>query len=218
MSDSITSANMYFLTVSVLPQKEGVDLAGFIHKLGKIIVDHSPGIAVVYEFKVLGEPRLVFVVSVSRASGLEAAVGALWLQGGVVVECQPVVTYESFARSIKVSEDLAQPSWKGLAKENLYWLEFDVDYHGKSTEKIIKIWKKEAEAVFAARLKGGALLELYKCVAQRKVHAFMNVASPGYLDALSLQLPLMYENGANVQLKCKAVQFLEDYISYVDSD
>lgn len=42
-------------------------------------------------------------------------------------------------------------------------------YLGKSTDELITIWKKEAEAVLTARLKEGTSIELYKVVAQRKV-------------------------------------------------
>lgn len=46
------------------------------------------------------------------------------------VDCQPIVSYESFARSLKVSDHLTKPSNVGLSKEGLFWLEFDIEYQG----------------------------------------------------------------------------------------
>ncbi|XP_055880509.1 uncharacterized protein LOC106073787 isoform X2 [Biomphalaria glabrata] len=168
--------------------------------------------------KVSGESKILSVIQVFNIIGLERTIGGLWRLGAVDVDCQPIVSYENFARTIKVSEHLTKPNSSGLAKEGLYWLEFDVEYNGKSTDELITIWRKEAEAVLTARHKEGTSIELYKAVAQRKVHVFINAADPEQVDLLSLQLPIMQENGSNVQLKCKALQFLEDYTARITSD
>ncbi|KAI8788898.1 hypothetical protein BgiMline_008377, partial [Biomphalaria glabrata] len=167
---------------------------------------------------VSGESKILSVIQVFNIIGLERTIGGLWRLGAVDVDCQPIVSYENFARTIKVSEHLTKPNSSGLAKEGLYWLEFDVEYNGKSTDELITIWRKEAEAVLTARHKEGTSIELYKAVAQRKVHVFINAADPEQVDLLSLQLPIMQENGSNVQLKCKALQFLEDYTARITSD
>uniref|UniRef100_A0A2C9M7S3 Uncharacterized protein n=1 Tax=Biomphalaria glabrata TaxID=6526 RepID=A0A2C9M7S3_BIOGL len=168
--------------------------------------------------QVSGESKILSVIQVFNIIGLERTIGGLWRLGAVDVDCQPIVSYENFARTIKVSEHLTKPNSSGLAKEGLYWLEFDVEYNGKSTDELITIWRKEAEAVLTARHKEGTSIELYKAVAQRKVHVFINAADPEQVDLLSLQLPIMQENGSNVQLKCKALQFLEDYTARITSD
>ena len=42
-------------------------------------------------------------------------------------------------------------------------------FPGKSTDELINVWRKEAEAVLTARYKEGTSIELYKVVAERKV-------------------------------------------------
>ncbi|KAK0056131.1 hypothetical protein Bpfe_014532 [Biomphalaria pfeifferi] len=209
---------MFLVSVTVLPQKEGIDLPRFIQKLANLLADYSTATRVLYKFKVSGESKILSVIQVFNIIGLERTIGGLWRLGAVDVDCQPIVSYENFARTIKVSEHLTKPNSSGLAKEGLYWLEFDVEYNGKSTDELITIWRKEAEAVLTARHKEGTSIELYKAVAQRKVHVFINAADPEQVDLLSLQLPIMQENGSNVQLKCKALQFLEDYTARITSD
>lgn len=210
--------NMYFIAITVLPQKEGIDLPNFLLKVSDIFSNPLYAINVVYKFKVCGEPKMILIVAVTDVAAVEHSVSGVLLHGAAEVQCQPVISYESFARSIRVAEHLARPSSRPLAQDGLFWLEFSVGYHGKTTDQLIKIWKKEAETVFTARLKDEASIELYKCVAERKVHAFINAPSPGYLDTLSMKLPLMLLNGANVHLKCKAVQLLDKYTSSTTSD
>ena len=89
-----------------------------------------------------------------------------------------------------------------LVKEGLYWLEFEIGYSGKTTDVLIAIWWREAEAVLIARHKGGTSIELYKAVAQRKVHVLINAADPEQVDLLSHQLPILQENGINVMVTC----------------
>ncbi|GFR81532.1 hypothetical protein ElyMa_000606300, partial [Elysia marginata] len=50
------------------------------------------------------------------------------------------------------------------------------------------------------------------------VHAFINTMDPDQLDSLSLQLPIMKENGAHVKISCKALQIMEDYTSRILSE
>lgn len=91
-------------------------------------------------------------------------------------------------------------------------------YTGKSMDEFLSVWKREAEFVMGARSKDGFPVELFKVVAERKVHCFLQVADPAQLDQLSFQLPLMRENGHNVKLECRAIQYLEDYCSRISSE
>lgn len=71
------------------------------------------------------------VVQVSNIIGLERTIGGLWRLGAVDVDCQPIINYENFARAIKVADHLTKPNTGSLAKEGLFWLEFNVEYDGK---------------------------------------------------------------------------------------
>ena len=55
---------------------------------------------------------------------------------------------------------------------HVVWVFYPIFYYlslGKTTDELIHIWKKEAEAVLTSRYKEGTLIELYKVVAERKV-------------------------------------------------
>ena len=54
-----------------------------------------------------------------------------------------------------------------------------------------------------------------ECFFYVQVHAFINTLDPEHIDSLSLQLPIMKENGAHVKINCKALQLMDDYTSRV---
>uniref|UniRef100_A0A0B7B7A5 Uncharacterized protein n=1 Tax=Arion vulgaris TaxID=1028688 RepID=A0A0B7B7A5_9EUPU len=76
---------------------------------------------------------------------------------------------------------------------------------------MLAIFKKEAEAVLAPRSKGELFLELYKCLAERKVHVFIHNDAPEQLDNLIFDLPIVRENGANVHITCKGIKSFNHY-------
>ncbi|GFO03787.1 hypothetical protein PoB_003029200 [Plakobranchus ocellatus] len=213
---SYQKVRMFLVTVTVLPQKEGMDIPRFMQKLANMLTHYSTATRVLYKFKVTGESKILSVVQVSNIIGLERVLSGLLRLGAVDVQCQPIVSYENFARRcLEVDEHLTGPNSGTLAKEGLYWLEFSIEYPGKSTDELINIWRKEAEAVLTARFKEGTPIELYKVVAERKVHVFINTLDPEHIDNLALQLPIMKENGAHTLLKCRALQLMEDYTSRI---
>lgn len=212
------SLRLYFVSIKVVPQNDGVDLPKLMRNLSNLLCDYSSATRVLYKLKVSGESRILSVIQVTNIIGLERTIAGVQRQGSVEIECLPIVTYENFARSIKVGDHLTKPNSTSLAKEGLYWLEFDIGYSGKTTDDMIAIWRREAEAVLTARYKEGTSIELYKVVAQRKVHVLINAADAEQVDLLSLQLPIMQENGANVTVVCKSVQFLEDYVLRFTAD
>lgn len=207
---------MFLVSVTVVPQKEGMDIPRFMQKLNHMLTHYSSATRVLYKFKVTGESKMLSVVQVSNVIGLERVLSGLHRLGEVEVVCTPIVSYENFARNcLDVEEHLTGPNSGTLAKEGLYWLEFNVEYHGKTTEELISIWRKEAEAVLTSRYKEGTSIELYKVVAERKVHAFMNIYDPDQLDRMSMSLPIMKENGAHVKISCKALMIMEDFTSRI---
>ena len=71
------------------------------------------------------------MVQVSNVIGLERVLSGLSRLGEVEITCQPIVSYENFARRcLEVEEHLTVANSGTLAKEGLYWLEFNVDYQG----------------------------------------------------------------------------------------
>ncbi|KAH9514232.1 hypothetical protein Btru_028438 [Bulinus truncatus] len=69
---------MFLVSVTVLPQKEGIDLPRFIQKLANLLADYSTATRVLYKFKVSGESRILSIVQAFNIIGLET-IGGLWL-------------------------------------------------------------------------------------------------------------------------------------------
>lgn len=213
-----SGVKMYFLSIEVLPSKKGIDLPRYLQKLDTLLCNYSTATSVVYKFKVSGESKILSVVQANNIIGFERTIAGLWRLGGVQVDCYPIISYEHFAHHVlKVHEHLTKTNTGTLSKEGLYWLQFDIDHPDKTTEELINIWRAEAETVLTARYKEGTSIELYKVVAQRKVHVFINAENPEHVDMLSFKLPLMQEHGGHVKITCKAMQTLEDYTSRISS-
>jgi len=213
-----TNNKLYLLTITAIPQTSGIDILKIVKNISTLLCDYSSATKVLHKFKVTGECKVLSVIQVANVIGLERTIGGIVRQGAVELTCSPLVNYEIFARSIKVPDHLTKKNTGTLASDGLYWLEFDVGYGDKTTDELISIWRKEAEAVLTARHKEGTSIELYKVVAQRKIHVFINAADPEQVDLLSFQLPMMQENGSNVQIKCKSVQLLDEYCGRITAE
>jgi len=213
------NSRLFLVTVTILPPTgPSVDLGNIVIKLKGFLEGYASATRSLHRFKVTGEPMLLAVIQASNVIGLERSLNGLSLMVPVKVECIPIMNYENFARSIKVNQELTKPNTTLLDKEGLYWLEFNVGYQGKTTDELIAIWKREAEAVLKARHNEGTSIELYKVVAERKVHVFINASEPEQVDVLALQLPIMQENGNNVTIKCRAIMFLDDFCNRIQRE
>ncbi|BFZ07296.1 hypothetical protein BsWGS_10335 [Bradybaena similaris] len=199
----------FLLTITVLPQPGGVHLRRAVHGI-KNVLDKSK-VHVVHQFKVSGESKVLAVVDVSDNRDLENLVEAVWDLGSIDVISSPLLHYSVFARNLGVAEELVTIPAPKLDKDHLYWLEVDVEYHGKTLEELLTIWKSEAEAVFTLRKAGAANIIPFKSLGQRKVNAFGNHPVAGAFDKLTFELPIVVGNGSNVHIKNKAIQFLDEY-------
>uniref|UniRef100_A0A0B7BCQ4 Uncharacterized protein n=1 Tax=Arion vulgaris TaxID=1028688 RepID=A0A0B7BCQ4_9EUPU len=217
MSTHSSSSSLYFLTISIQPQKEGVDVPYLIGKISDLF-EKSTSTKLIHTFKVTCEAKVIIIIQVSNIIALERTIACLWKLGPIDVDCQPIIFYESFAQNMKIADVLCTPSSCDLHKQPVYWLEFNIEYHGQSFDDFLAIWKNEAETVLTLRSKGESNIELFKCLAQRKVHVLLNAADTTQLDHLSLQLPLMKDNGANILIKTKGVQFLGEYLSQISNN
>lgn len=129
--------------------------------------------------------------------------------GAIDIHSDPILYYESFARSLDVAEELINLPRRKLDKDNLYYLNVDLDYYGKTTQEFYELWKRVVE--FAMVYKSETGLAVYKDVGQRKVHVFINQCYPGRLEQLISGLPLAVENGENQRFRVKGIQFLEEF-------
>ncbi|XP_069142453.1 uncharacterized protein [Argopecten irradians] len=206
------------LLMLVLKIKEsstpGLDLPTFLSKVDGFLKGYSKASQVIHKFKVCGEPRVVAIFEVNNILGLERNMGGLSRIGIFDVTCIPLSHYENFATALNVDPNLTTISPQPLTKKFIYWLNFTVEYPGKTTADLLELWRKEATAALSARA-AGTQLDLYKVIAERKVHLFIATDVPDEIDKLSFTLPVMQENGANVQIECRAVQHLEDYTTRI---
>jgi muconolactone delta-isomerase len=114
-------------------------------------------------------------------------------------------------------------SWSRIApvdtqtKEDgmLYLLDFQVEYPATMSQKdLFTIWAEEAEAAIGAK-KAGAVVDLWKCVGQRRIVAVVNVDGPDTLDRILLDLPIMKLHGQHVQVAVTPLRRYEDFAADV---
>ncbi|KAL4238937.1 hypothetical protein ACF0H5_003641 [Mactra antiquata] len=212
-------SNYYFLCIDLnMGGQCGMDLPSVVDKVKTLLCGYSSVAKCVSMFKVTGESKIIAVFNVSNVIGLERIISGLARMDNIGTKCQPVVLYEKFAmKSLGVDENLGKPCDNNVTKaKQIFWLEFNVEYHGKSSEEFLATWKREAEFALGAKA-SGVCLDLYKVVAERKVHLLI-VMEPEDLNDLAFNLPLMKENGNNTTITTRSAQSLDDYCSRISSE
>lgn len=97
----------------------------------------------------------------------------------------------------------------------LFFLDFHVEYAADMTQKdLFTIWAEEANAALGAK-EAGVVVDLWKCVGERRVIAIVNVDSPDTLDQILFTLPIMKAMGQHVQVKVTALRRYEDFAADV---
>ena len=97
----------------------------------------------------------------------------------------------------------------------LFLLDFHVEYAADMTQKdLFKIWVDEAGAALGAK-EAGVVVDLWKCVGERRVVAVVNVDAPDTLDQILFTLPIMKEMGQHVDVKVTALRRYEDFAADV---
>lgn len=98
----------------------------------------------------------------------------------------------------------------------LFFLDFQVEYPHNMTQKdLFSLWAQEAEAALDAK-KAGVVVDLWKCVGERRVVAIVDVDSPDALDRITFTLPIMKEMGQHVNIKVTPLRRYEDFASDVN--
>lgn len=97
----------------------------------------------------------------------------------------------------------------------LYFVDFQVEYGSNMTQKdLFKIWAEEASVALEAK-KSGTVVDLWKCVGERRILAVVDVDSPDTLDQILFTLPIMKSMGQYVQVKVTALRRYEDFAADV---
>jgi len=93
----------------------------------------------------------------------------------------------------------------------LYHVDFRIEYPASMSQKdFFSTWVREANAALGAK-KAGVVVDLWKCVGDRRVIVILNVDSPDTLDQLALDLPIMRENGQHVRIEVTPLRRFEDF-------
>jgi muconolactone D-isomerase len=97
----------------------------------------------------------------------------------------------------------------------LYLLDFDVSYGAAMTQQdLFRIWVAEAEVAIQAK-QAGVVVDLWKCVGERRVIAIVSIDSPDALDQILFDLPIMKEMGQHIRVKVTALRRYEDFAADV---
>ncbi len=98
----------------------------------------------------------------------------------------------------------------------LFHLDFDVEYGAEmSQQDLFGVWSREAAAALGAK-EAGVVVDLWKCVGQRRVIAVVEVESHDMLDQALFTLPIMKEMGQYVQIEVTPLRRYEDFASDVN--
>ena len=98
----------------------------------------------------------------------------------------------------------------------LFHLDFHVEYGAAmSQQDLFATWSREAEAALGAK-QAGVVVDLWKCVGERRVIAVVDVDSHDTLDEILLTLPIMVEMGQYVDVNVTALRRYEDFAGSVN--
>jgi len=99
----------------------------------------------------------------------------------------------------------------------LFFLDFQVEYPEAMSQKaLFALWAREADAALGAK-KAGAVVDLWKCVGERRVLAVVNVDSHDVLDQVLMDLPIMQELGQYVHIDVTPIRRYEDFAADIKS-
>lgn len=97
----------------------------------------------------------------------------------------------------------------------LYHLDFHVEYAADMTQgDLFTVWQEEAKAALGAKA-AGVVVDLWKCVGQRRIIAVVQVDSPDMLDQILFTLPIMKTMGQHVQVDVTPLRRYEDFAADV---
>ncbi len=97
----------------------------------------------------------------------------------------------------------------------LFHLDFHVEYPASMSQKeLFAIWAEEADAALGAK-EAGVVVDLWKCVGERRVVAVVEVESHDALDQILLDLPIMQQHGQHVHVEVTALRRYEDFAADV---
>ena len=97
----------------------------------------------------------------------------------------------------------------------LYHVDFRIEYPATMSQKdLFAVWEREAEVAIGAKQQG-AVVDLWKCVGERRVIAVVDVDGPDTLDQILLDLPIMKEHGHSMHVTVTALRRYEDFAAEV---
>jgi muconolactone delta-isomerase len=99
----------------------------------------------------------------------------------------------------------------------LFFLDFHVEYpESMSQKELFALWAREADAALGAK-KAGAVVDLWKCVGDRRVLAVVKADSHDVLDQILMDLPIMKQHGQFVHVDVTPIRRYEDFAADLKS-
>lgn len=212
-----TASTLYFLTICILPQENGQNVPRAILEIDNALQDTAET-NFLHRFKVLTEAKVVAVVNASNSFELDKMLYKIRNLSSVEVKSEPLMDCETFARSLEASKQPNKQAGKPLQRQNLFWVDINIEYTGKSTQEFLQLWKRDLEFVVEAKNQGALAIETFKVLAQRKLKTFVSFPLPDMAHTIEFGTPMYQENGNNVHMVCKRIEFLDDYISKIKND
>ncbi|XP_074649593.1 uncharacterized protein LOC141904807 [Tubulanus polymorphus] len=188
------------------------------HALQTEAAKHRNAVKIEYIFKVTAEEKVLVVVKVLEVNIVEALIDAIGqaLRGGITfsVKCVPLRGYDGFAHDVLgLEQTVVENGQQQLSGDHLYWWEFSIEFKDMSFENFVANWKEEAAAELGLTSSMELNMDVYKVVAERKVHCFINTPNQEELDLMTFQLPIMKSMGNQVQIHCKSIQHFSDFLN-----
>uniref|UniRef100_A0A0B7A308 Receptor ligand binding region domain-containing protein n=1 Tax=Arion vulgaris TaxID=1028688 RepID=A0A0B7A308_9EUPU len=212
-----SASALYFLTICILPQENGQNVPRAILEIDSALQDTAET-NFLLKFKVLTEARVVAVVNASNSFQLDKMLDKIRSLSSVEITSEPLMDCETFARSLEISMELSKQAGKPLQRQNLFWVDINIEYTGKTTQEFLQLWKRDLEFVMGAKNQGALAIEAFKVLAQRKVKTFVSFPLPDMEHTIEFGTPMYQENGNNVRMVCKRIEFLDDYVSKIKNE
>lgn len=104
---------------------------------------------VIQKCKASGEDKVLAIVEASNFTALECITTKIL----DLVDTKPVITVESFARSLDISEELTQAVNIVLRREILYLVAINIEYYGKYTAGNLALKKCSGDKVLCLEIR-----------------------------------------------------------------
>ena len=172
-----------------------------------------------YLFKASGENKVVLVANTDGDYLDNLLYGRITVirkfADQVEMTVTPMYAYETFAN---IANNLCASETKyekipTVVKETgkYHLLDIRMEHNGIPHDKFLNIWTNEIAAALTAK-QAGIAVDIWKCLAQRRVFVFTNIDELPALDTIVLTLPMMKEMGDQMYITAKRMTKFDKFV------